>query len=804
MSLISDSIPNLIGGVSQQAAPIRRPNQFSENDNTYATVVDGLRKRAPSEHQFKLMTGTGGVDAFWHTINRDQNERYQLAITDGDIQVFDIDTGLEKTVDAPSGNAYLLATTPRTAFRVVTVADYTFIVNLDTEVALDAADKSAARSPEALVHVRQGNYGRTYNITVQSTSPADGPFTGTYTVPDGSSAAHTANVATDYIATQLVASLVALRAAGANNWNFVRYGSGIHITHDDGRDFTVSIEDGFAGNAMFLAKNRVQKFTDLPTQAPDGFVIEIVGDDGLEQDNYWLRFKKENAANSNGVWVETVKPDIVVGFDATTMPHALVRNEDGTFTFDVIAWQDRVVGDIVTNEQPSLVGQKVKDVFFYRNRLGFLAGENVVFSRAGDFFNLWRATVTTLLDDDPVDISVSHVKVSTLYSALPYNESLIMFSEQTQFSLDAGNLLTPSSSAINATTEFAASRNVRPVGAAQSAFFIVEQDGFAQVREFYYSGDTQVYDAYNATAHAPKYIPSGVFKMTASTAEDVLVICTSGDTDAVYVYKWVGPVTERAQAAWQRWIFDGATVLNAEFVESNLYVVLQRDGDTWLERISIAPGRTDDGQEFTIHLDRRVANSSLPAASYDSVDDETTFTMPYTVAGTTARAVVRYSVGYTAIDPGVELDVVSRSGVSLVVSGDHTATPAYLGVPYTATAVLSPFYVRQQKGDRGIVPVADGRLQLRYLTFLLATTAYFTVEVTPEGRDTFSYVYNGRVLGDNQSVLGAVGAVDGRFRVPIMSKGDTVRVEITNDSYLPMSLLALEWEGLFIIRSRRI
>lgn len=803
MSLISDSIPNLIGGVSQQAAPIRRPNQFTSNENTYATAVDGLRKRAPSEHVFKLMEGDG-TDAFWHTINRDAQERYQVLITNGDIQVFDILTGQEKTVTTPSGNSYLTTTTPQTSIRALTVADYTFIVNSEIVAELDNANIVAERDPEALVHIRQGNYGRTYKIKVQSTSPADGPFEGTYTVPDGSSAAHTANVATDYIATQLVTSLEGLRSPGGTGWRFVRYGSAIHIYHTDGRDFSVAVEDGFAGGAATCAKGKVQKFTDLPSQGPDGFIVQVVGDDGVEQDNYWLKFSKTNTANSSGVWIETAQPGIVAGFDAATMPHALIRNGDGTFTFDVIAWTDRLVGDNVTNEQPSLVGQPIRDIFFYRNRLGMLAGENVVFSRAGDFFNLWRQTVTTLLDDDPVDVSVSHVKVSTLNSALPYNKDLLLFSEQTQFSLEAGDLLTPSSVAIKPTTEFEASKYVKPVGAAQSAFFVVEQDGYSQLREYYYSGDTQVYDAANTTAHVPEYIPSGVFKMAASTAEDVLAVLTSGDPDAIYVYKWIGPVTDRAQASWQRWTFDGATVLNADFIESYLYIVLQRGTGVWLERLSVAPGKVDDGQEFMIHLDRRVAATNLAAPSYDAPTNRTTFTLPYSVAGTNCTAVVHYSASYSAIAPGVELKVLTRSGTSIAVEGDMRNVPIFFGLPYTSRAKLSPFYIRQQKGERGVVPIADGRLQMRYITLLFSKTAYVRVEVTPDGRDTIEYIFNGRYMGDDQSLLGQVSAVTGRFRVPIMTRADTATIEILNDSYLPMSLLSLEWEGMFILRSTRL
>jgi len=34
-----------------------------------------------------------------------------------------------------------------------------------------------------------------------------------------------------------------------------------------------------------------------------------------------------------GTWVETIKPGEVLGLNPTTMPHALIREANGTYTF---------------------------------------------------------------------------------------------------------------------------------------------------------------------------------------------------------------------------------------------------------------------------------------------------------------------------------------------------------------------------------------------------------------------------------------------------------------------------------------
>ena len=69
------------------------------------------------------------------------------------------------------------------------------------------------------------------------------------------------------------------------------------------------------------------------------------------------------------------------------MPHVLIRGADGNFRFEVDGdtytmsgtdftlpkWGERVVGDLISAPNPSFIGNKINNVFFFRNRLGFLA-----------------------------------------------------------------------------------------------------------------------------------------------------------------------------------------------------------------------------------------------------------------------------------------------------------------------------------------------------------------------------------------------------------------------------------------------
>lgn len=130
MSLTTRTLASLLNGISYQPAILRSPDQTEDEVNTWGSLANGLGRRAPTKHIAEIDVA-GIEDAFVHQINRDVNERYLVIIGTvlgvGTIRVFDLTTGVEKTVATPFGTDYLIG--PAGAFKATTVADYTFIVN---------------------------------------------------------------------------------------------------------------------------------------------------------------------------------------------------------------------------------------------------------------------------------------------------------------------------------------------------------------------------------------------------------------------------------------------------------------------------------------------------------------------------------------------------------------------------------------------------------------------------------------------------------------------------------------------------
>lgn len=782
MPLVSDTIPNLVNGVSQQASTIRLPSQAESQTNALSSIVDGLQKRPPTEHVAKLTASTYG-NALVHTINRDSSERYQVIIVNGDLFVYDID-GTSKTVSFPDGKSYLTTSTPATSIKALTVQDFTFIVNTEDTAEMDSATTSDTNGSAGLVFVKQSQVNNAYKIYIDGTQEA------AYT--PGST------VSPETIANDLASDMASL-----SGYTVTREDSTIKIVKDDGTDFELGISGGNDGIYMTMVKEKVQRLTDLPTVAFNDFIVKVTGTDGTAFDDYYVKFETDdsNASSGPGIWAETVGPGIEYQLDAATMPHILVRESSGNFTFKEATWGDRTVGDTNSNPDPSFVDSSIQDIFLHKNRLGVTSRDNVIFSESGEFFNFFRTAMTTLLDSDPIDLNVAHTKASNLYHAVPYSEKLILFSDQTQFELSNDDILAPDSVVITPTTEFGCSTSCKPVGAGSNIYFVNPKDENSGVMEYFVSDEVDTKDASNITAHIPKYIPANVIKLASSPTEDIIIALSSDETSTLYVYKYYWDKEKKLQSSWSKWVLDdGCEILNVDFINDTLYLCTQYSDGIFLESMVVSPKDADPNQSHRTLLDRRLTEADCTSVTYDSGTDKTTFTIPHATGGT-YQIVARYqSPQTTAI--GTIIPITSSTSTTLVVNGDYSGTNVYIGRQYTMEYQFSPFYRRQPSQQGGMQTVTKGRTQIRTLALDYNGSGYFTIEVTPKYRDTSTHKFTGRILGSGNNVIGQLSLETGTFRVPIMTRNTFATIILKNDSPVPSNITSATWEGYYHSRSK--
>ena len=802
--LVSLPVSNLIQGVSQQPPQMRLPSQLEAQVNGYPSLTDGLTKRPPVNHVAKLADDAD--TQFIHFINRDSTERYVVRLTASTLKVFTL-AGVEKNVytGLTGTTAFTVPTYLNTPgnIRAVTVADFTFLVNKGETVAMstDGANTSAGVTEEALITIIQVGQQITYTVTIKA-----GANTFTYTEASGSSAPYSTETIAANLVTKINADTTAVAPATAHGVVATRYGSVIHLSKavstgtPSTSTFTLKVSDTVGSSYMTCAKGKVGRIADLPKEAKHGFKIEIAADvEDPESFGYFVRFVANDGVGGTGIWEETVGFSTKTKLDDTKMPYVLVRRSDGHFACYKPAWDPRTAGDAVTAPEPSFVGRKIKDVFLFRNRLGFISDDKVILSEAGQYFNFFRTSTTMVLPSDPIDVSVGHSKAASLESAIPWDERLILFSTLTQFSLGAapGLSLTPETVEVLPTTEYEnASDLCRPESSGRSLMFVQRRGSYSGIREYVQTSVDEKYEGIDITANVPAYIDGTPRQIAVSTHDGTGFVRTS---TGLWNYKWFINGTEKIQSAWSKWdLGAGAVVQGMEWFDQTLFLAVTRASKTYLEKVDFSARFMDAPLTWGVHLDRRV---------------KVTATTTGAAAGTTIIPLTGLGIDYTGLSPQVLIVtqlpnsgpwtvvpalVESVSATQIVVTGSFDAKEAWVGVPYTMSFTMSRPYVRQ-----GDVPMIDGRLQLTYGKFSFEETGHFTVNVTPRYRSSYSYPFNGGFLGANL-VNGTAFLSTDTFRFPIHCRSEDATVSVSSASYLPCRFQSAVIEGSFTPRNRQL
>jgi len=830
MPVVSQSIPNFINGISQQTPTQRGINQATEQVNLQNNIVNGLSKRPPLEYIATLDASNvfPNTAKLWN-IQRDESNQYLCAFYDNGVKVYDL-AGNEKTVSFPNGNTYLNSTNPKEDFKLVNIADFTFIANKSIVPTADSTT-SAAKVEEFLIYAKTSNYGREYKVALKHPSMSyeievifqmpsgndattDSEFRDTNKITDillkGTSSTHWngsasqigfKTVRTDTGATLSTTEGLTNYSGISNYFTFESYDSVIYGKPTDGNaNYTVSTSDGAGNASMYAIKDKIQDFTKLPYYGKDDVIIQVTGDEGDTLSDYFVQFK------GNGIWNECIAPATSIGLTDTTMPHALVNNNNGTFTFKKIEFTDRICGDSLSNSDPSFVGKTIQNLTFYKSRLGILSGENLILSENASYFNFFATTVTQVLDTDPIDIAASGTQVNTLKNSVAFNETLLLFSDTAQYKLDSGgDTITPTSAILNEVSVFEHDDSVTPVAAGKFAYFCQSRNNNTAVREYYADDDTLTNDGLDISVAVQSLIPANPYQIISNTIEDTLLFLVSDTADGavapasvgsavtptnantIYLYKYFFDKGEKVQTAWSKWTFNGVKILGGMTSDSFVYLFTAEGQDTKLFKIDLR-NLEDTTIGFNVHLDLR----KKVTGTYSTVTGLTTVTSPYGA-----------KTGLMAVDAtnGSNYALTYVSGSNYTLIGNHTNV--YIGVPYESLYTLSPQYIREDTG-RGLMAITSGRYQIRTINFDFENSGYFQVEVSPENRDTNTTFMNGYIIGTAGSTVGTPAISSGTLRVPVQCRNTDFTLNIKSDSHLPMFIASAEVEGYYHRRSRRM
>ena len=790
MTLVSRSIPGLFGGVSQKIPALRHPTQCSVQDNAISTLVDGLYKRPGTRHVATLPNvGTGGLsvagsqgNVTGHFIDRGTAGRHVLILTDGSLMLYDLLTGTPQVVNTPDGVAYLQGAAAATDFRVLTVADTTFVVNTAIQPAMLAATTPANPVSDAYVNVRQVASRNGYYLTVDGAQvnywTSDTPKNSD--VADGLAAAFNG-----------VNGYTAYRVPDTNCVRIIRPGGGAIES--------VKVFDTYNNAGLQVLSNGAERFTDLPPRFDSIYTVGIVGTEGASS-KYYVRWD----GNS---WVETSAPGVSYKMDPATMPHKLVPNEDGTWTFARITeWGERLVGDDKTAPLPTFISSPINSVFFHRNRLGFLAADAVVLSRAGDYFNFFPTSAQQVIDSDPIDLSAGADNVSRLTWATGFNQTLLLWSEtDRQFVLTAGDILSPKTARVMPTTAFAFKEAVRPVSIWNKALFAAPFGRHTQMNLYKVADDRLTNTADDMTDDCPEYLPASISQFSASNTVRALVASSHSWTKDLYVWKWEQDrdTQKLTQRAWQRFTLERqepVRVVTTHWADRKLYLLVctVRAGASLghhfaVEAIDFGKPTDDFGANVPLLLDRAVKLGPTGVAGGNTYLD-----LPYPIAG--ALHILKLRDGGLEPEDMEPLSVAALSSTKtrVTLNGEHTGE-FVVGEPYTFTYRFTEPVMQDREG----VPFMASELKHVRTLIRYEDAGFFQAEVSIPFRATYTYPFYGRVLGQPNQGASQVALSTGTFSIPVQAKAAGVVVELKSDSYLPCRFPYGEWVGDATMKAKR-
>ena len=623
-------------------------------------------------------------------------------------------------------------------------------------------------------------------------------------------------------------------------------GSGLFLngTAADGVNFL----GGAVNENMSVIGQKAQDISRLPAMNKHGYVAQISNTADLDTDDYYVKFVADNGTSGAGAYEETVRPHnfagtsaadaMKAGFDPATMPHALINNRNGTFTFAKLDlsfgtaqgnqnyWKDREVGDNESNPFPTILGKQITEMFFHRNRLGLIADEQVIMSQPGQYFNLFIVSAIAASDDNPIDITVSDIKPAFINHTLPINKGVMMFSDNGQFLLfTESDIFSPKTVRLKKIASYECDASIQPVDLGTSVLFTSNVSAYARAFEATVVDDDTPPKIVEQTRVVPEFLPKDITKSTNSASIGITTYGKKGDS-TVYHYKYYDAGNTREQSAWYSWTLTG-TMQHMLYTGGSFFTVTLHDSsyklcrheyvaDADATRAYVLGGTSSDvgsalktARQFEAHLDNMtIATNVAGSAQTTTAPEKTVLTIPYTPANTTNLFMVGLSGndsdGNSIAGTVRAADAVGTNSVTFNNINLHSAAKVAVGYRYTSTIELPTYYINLGNNAYD----TDGDLRISGINFEMGVggpmefhlTSPFTY-IDSSGnttKDIDDYVQFESGILSNSSVFDKPPADLARsVRVPVQRKNEKYTLQIKIPDPFSTALISASWDGIY-------
>lgn len=637
MAAITQRVNTFLGGVSTQPDSKKFIGQVREAINVYPEPGQGLIKRPGFKFLTALHNGSGGTytkptfdNVKWFYINRDDDEVYIGCIKSGDpsgpIHIWNATPDangnyVKATVTNDGSVANYINSSNKNDYQVLTVQDTTIIVNKQQVVATRPAPSFTANSVGTVV-IKAVEYSATYKVIINGTTFQYKTYNADTFATD---TATDTKLNADTILTGLQNAIGS--GSGVTGMTITKGANCLEFSASVG--FTLDAEGGVSGTSLTSFQDEVETVADLPAVAQHGRVVHVINTSSALSTYYAKFIANKGSGIGDGYWEETIGPGVSPGLSNATMPVELVNTALNAFTLRRITYEDRLAGDAETNSDPSFVGKTINGAFFDNNRLGFLTGDNVSMSQAGEFFNFFFTTATTSTASDPIDLACSSVRPVTLYSALPSPSGLMLFSQNQQFVLysQSGNL-TPQDSIITGLSNYEMDKDIQPVEVGTNMFFVSKTPSWSRVFSYTLQGLQNPPQVLDIAQSISQYIPASVTEMISSPQNSFVAMYGESDKN-VYIFKFFDNGDRQVMQAWFKWELPGYPLsINVE--QDVMYAVIDSGYRYMLCSLSLSSSTDESllvsasGKQISPFIDYYA-----PAASVTSLNGGSRINLPY-------------------------------------------------------------------------------------------------------------------------------------------------------------------------------
>ena len=622
-------------------------------------------------------------------------------------------------------------------------------------------------------------------------------------------------------------------------------GNGLFLYNDSQNTSPASVSflGGAVNEGMTVIGRTAPDVSKLPSQCKNGYIVQVSNDADSDVDNYYLKFQAEGSNDVGpGKWIECAKPSIsglggdvnqALGLASDTMPHRLTNNRDGTFTFQAIPtpqsnsadvtfeWKVREAGSISTNPLPTLAGRAIQQVFFMRNRLGFVADEQIVLSKPNDFFNLFMTSTLTTSDADPIDLSVSDSQPAYLKHVLPIQQGTMMFSDNSQFLLFTDNdIFSPKTARLKKISSYECDPSIAPVNMGTSVMWASTVGPFTRTHEAVVVDQNAPPKVIEQTRVVPEFIPNDVTAVANSPVVGMVTYAKRGGTN-LYHYKYFDSGEQRDQSAWFSWSLTG-TLQHCVYTGGNIFTVTLQGSDYVLSRHEFVTDSSTSPTTRTYVLGSGTPSSVLTTSRWfeaclDNMTIPTAITYTAQGASVTGPDFTDLTIPYTPTSAdnfyavalsGTDTEGNDVAGTVIKATSvntnkatfeeiDMTGWTVAVGYRYTTTIELPNYYSALAPGQNDL----DGDLRISGINFEMGVSGPMEFHLSSNYADMDDFVqYESGMKLDDSDFGKPPAKLMKSVRVPIQKKNEKYNLQIKIPDPFSTALISASWDGRYNTR----